>query len=384
MTTQAWNCHILTLRRHLILTYNTSLQIYSAADSLLVRRIPISTLDTSAPQGSTPANIAATRLSTQDPEFVWVACSDGQIYHVNWTHSAEISPAFQTDSRTAKAMVVVPAQGQNNKEETILVVESDKPNRMEVNAYQGLTSSRPKVRFNSILALKKPGSGLQLLEASADGQVLIGAFHDRLFLGVASQSGADEPDKLQYEFFSFDTPDLITTLDLRIYKRSVSTSSARKTQVGSDTVVDIIAGGARGGIYVYHDALSRVQAEGKPQFVKDGIQVQKFHWHRKAVHSVKWSRDGTCRIQPRYRCCLLTADRQLLRLWRIRELSRHLAGRYGKEGLPPTSVRQRGKHCRVCVGLFLCSPSGRQFCHDHLNCRNEANGIYLWHPVSSH
>ncbi|POR32737.1 U3 small nucleolar RNA-associated protein 17 [Tolypocladium paradoxum] len=278
--------------QHLILTYNTSLQIYSAADSLLVRRIPISTLDTSVPQGSTPANIVATRLSTRNPHFVWVACSDGQIYHVNWTHSAEILPAFQTASGTAKAMVVVPSEGQEKKEETILVIESDKPSLMEVNAYQGLVSSRPKARFNSILVLKKPGSGLQLLEASADGQVLIGAFHDRLFLGVASQSGPDELDKLRYEFFSFDTPDLITTLDLRIYTRPVSTGSSRKTQVGSDTVVDIIAGGARGSIYIYHDALSRVQAGGKQQFVKDGIQVQKFHWHRKAVHSVKWSRDG--------------------------------------------------------------------------------------------
>ena len=282
------------------MTYNTSLQIYSAADSLLVRRIPISTLDTSAPKGSTPANIVATRLSTQNPDFVWVACSDGQIYHVEWTHGAEISPAFQTDSGTAKAMVVVPAQGQKTEGELILVMESDKSNRMEVNAYQGFTSSRPKVRFSSVLVLKKPGSGLQLLEASADGQVLVGAFHDRLFLGVASHSGATELDKPQYDFYSFDAPDLITTLDLRIYKRSASTAGSRKTQVGSDTVVDIIAGGARGGIYVYHDALTRVQALGKPQAGKDGIQVQKFHWHRKAVHSVKWSRDGTSRQMTQY------------------------------------------------------------------------------------
>lgn len=34
--------------KYLILTYNTSIQIYSAVDSLLVRRIPITTLDTSS------------------------------------------------------------------------------------------------------------------------------------------------------------------------------------------------------------------------------------------------------------------------------------------------------------------------------------------------
>ncbi|PNY29224.1 U3 small nucleolar RNA-associated protein 17 [Tolypocladium capitatum] len=311
-----------TDEQHLILTYNTSLQIYSAADSLLVRRIPISTLDTSAPQGSTPTNIVATRLSTQNPDFVWVACSDGQIYHVNWTHSAKVLPAFQTDSGTAKAMVVVPAEGQKEEREAILVAESDKPNRMEVNAYQGITSSKPKVRFSSILVLKKTGSGLQLLEASANGRILIGAFHDRLFLGVASQGGADELDGLRYEFFSFDAPDLIATLDLRIYTRPVSTGGSRKTQVGTDTVVDIVAGGARGGIYIYRDALSRVQVVGNPQFVKDGIQVQKFHWHRKAVHSVKWSRDGNYFVSGGSENCLV--------IWQVDTAKRgflpHLSG----------------------------------------------------------
>ncbi|KAF4510230.1 hypothetical protein G6O67_002135 [Ophiocordyceps sinensis] len=275
----------------LILTYNTSIQVYNATDSLLIRRIPICALDSSAPQGSTPTAIVAVRPSKQSPDLVWVACSDGQVYNINWRIGGEVSPSFRTVSGTAKAMTIVPAPCKDGKQDIVLIAESDRQNRMDVVAYQGKVASSFKSK--KILVLEKPGEGLQLLEASEDGQVLVGAFHDRLFLGAMSQPGATDLKHLQYEIFSFDTPDLITTLDLRRYTRPASNrGSDRKRGAGSGTVVDIIAGGARGGIYVYRDALSRVQAVGKPQHVKDGVQVHKFHWHRKAVHSVKWSRDG--------------------------------------------------------------------------------------------
>ncbi|KAH0597855.1 hypothetical protein MHUMG1_04227 [Metarhizium humberi] len=271
--------------QYLILTYNTSIQIYNANDSLLIRRIPISTLDTSASKGSIPAHIVGTRLSKNNPQLVWVACSDGHIYCVNWSQGDAPSPAFQTSSKTAKALAVVPVAFAEDKE-ILLVAESEKSNRMEVIAYQLVNGGKRK--SNSVLSLQKPGYGLQILETSEDGQVIVGAFQDSLFLGTASAT-AESLDQLQYEIFSFDSPDLITSIDLRLHARF---SGSRKSQAGADTAVDVIIGGARGGIYVYHDALTHVRAVGKAQLVKDGIQVQKYHWHRKAVHAVKWSTDG--------------------------------------------------------------------------------------------
>lgn len=196
------------------------------------------------------------------------------------------TPSFQTSSKTAKALAVVPAAYAENKE-ILLVAESDKSSRMEVVAYQPVHGSVPKSK--SILTIKKSGYGLQILETSEDGQVIVGAFQDRLFLGSTSKS-AESLDQVHYEVFSFDAPDLITCIDLRLHPRF---SGSKKGQMGTDMAVDVIVGGARGSIYVYRDAWSHIKAAGKPQFVKDGIQVQKFHWHRKAVHAVKWSRDGT-------------------------------------------------------------------------------------------
>ncbi|KAL7926769.1 quinon protein alcohol dehydrogenase-like superfamily [Trichoderma austrokoningii] len=272
--------------QYLILTYNTSVQVYTASDSLLLRRITIGAVDSSA-------TIVATKLSLQNPEYIWVACSDGHIYHVKWTETDESHQSFQTVTGTAKAITVTTTNAA--EADIVVVAESNSANRMELTAYGGDILSSPLSK--SILAVKKPGNGLHLIESSQDGLVLVGAFNDTLFLGVASQEQPASFEQLQYDFFSFDVPDLITTLDFRVYSASaLSGNKSKGQQRDSDKVMDVIVGGARGAIYLYHDALSRSQALGKSNSAKDGIQAQKFHWHRKAVHSVKWSRDGNYMI----------------------------------------------------------------------------------------
>lgn len=253
-----------------------------------MRRIPVSSLDASAPQGSTPAPIIATRLSKQDADYVWVACADGQVYHINWTQEPKSLASFQTVSKTARAMTIVPCGAKKNSKEVVIVAEADKSTRIELVAYEWNQSSAPKSK--SLVFLKRPGTGLQLLESSKDGQFLVGAINDRLFLGISKQLPA-KSDLLQYEFYSFDTPDLITTLDLRAYKRS-----SKHARSETEKVVDVIVGGARGGIYLYHDAIARCQATESGKEVDNTIHAQKYHWHRKAVHSVKWSKDGNYMI----------------------------------------------------------------------------------------
>lgn len=249
---------------------------------------------------------------------------------------------------------------------------------MEVVAYQGKTGTTTASK--SLLALKKYGAGLQLLEASTDGQVLVGAFHDRLFLGVASQPGTGKLEDLQYEFYSFDIPDLITSLSLRVHKKS----NSRKAQTGFDKAVDVVAGGARGAIYAYCDVLSRLQAAGKSQAAKDGVQVQRLHWHRRAVHAVKWSRDGMyCAFSSRSRA-RLTSNRKLHSLRWLRECPCLVASGHGQKGLPPASVGQCGKHCGLLVRVIICNSPRRQLLHDSIDCRDEADHVRVRHSIRGH
>lgn len=264
--------------QYLIIAYNTSLQVYSAADSLLVRRIPITAADSSA-------NIVAMRQSKQNPETIWVASSDGRVFQVNWTIS-KTPASFQTRSATAQAMAIVSKNISGKTEEIILIAESDKPSRVDVVAYSAKIQADTESK--TVLSMKKPGNGLQLLESSEEGQVLVGAINDRLFFGVPSKERFESLADIEYEIYSFDTPDLITALDLRVYQRPLTGKKSRET----GPILDVIVGGARGSLYLYHDALARSQSLGKSGSDKELIQAQHFHWHRKAVHAVKWSRDG--------------------------------------------------------------------------------------------
>ncbi|PFH60337.1 hypothetical protein XA68_11114 [Ophiocordyceps unilateralis] len=282
---------ILTVdEQYLILIYTTSIQVYNASDSLLVRRIPICTLDASAAPGSRPATIVAARLSVENANFIWVACSDGAVYHVDWTVGAESSPRFWTASRTAKAMVVVPFPGDGKGDMTI-IAESNSAHRMEVVAYYSQNGSAFKSKNIHLQALKnnaKDEKGLHLLEASQDGRILVGALLNYLLVCVASGAGADKLCQIEYNVYSFRAPDIMTAIDIRTHARPRSSKGrGGSCQEGYSNLVDVIAGGARGAIYMYRDVVSQVRAAAE-----NAIQVNKLHWHRKAVHTVKWSRDG--------------------------------------------------------------------------------------------
>ncbi|KAF4955720.1 hypothetical protein FSARC_11781 [Fusarium sarcochroum] len=276
--------------QYLILAYNTSIQVYSAADSLLVRRIPITSAGSSDEKTSAPAHIVAMRQSKQNSDIIWVACSDGRVCRVNWTTS-KTPESFQTQSKTATAMTLVTKKVSGKAKEIIFIAESDKPGRIEVVAYPATTEES---EHKAVFTMKKPGGGLQFLETSEDGQILVGAINDRLFFGVPSQQQFDNLAALDYEIYTFDIPDLVTALDYRVYPRSAT--GGRKARQETSPVLDIIVGGARGSIYLYHDALARSQALAKSGSEKELIQAQNFHWHRRAVHALKWSRDGNYMI----------------------------------------------------------------------------------------
>ncbi|KAG8674975.1 NET1-associated nuclear protein 1 [Fusarium poae] len=298
--------------QYLILAYNTSIQVYSAADSLLVRRISITAAEASDEKTTAPAHIVAMRQSKQNSDIVWVATSDGRVCQVNWT-SSKAPEFFQTQSKTANAMALVTKKVSGKDTEIIFIAESDKPGRIEVVAYPATTTeSEHKVVF----VMKRPGNGLQLLETSEDGH-LVGAINDRLFFGMPSQDQFDSLAVLDYEIYTFDIPDLVSSLDLRVYPRS-----AKRLQQLNAPVLDIIVGGARGMIYLYHDALARSQALAKPGSERELIQAQNYHWHRKAVHAVKWSRDGNYMISG--------GSENSLVLWQMdtgkKDLLPHLSG----------------------------------------------------------
>ncbi|GKT64501.1 sporulation protein [Colletotrichum tofieldiae] len=264
--------------KYLILTYNTSLQIYSVAESLLIRRIALPVVQNTYAEKASAPTIVATRQSQVKPDFLWVACSDGRVWRVNWKKGTTVYDEFRTQSQTALDMSVVAIEGAKNKTEVIYVSEAKKQSRGEIVAYFGPDFTQPtsEVLFTS----KQVDQGIHLLRSSADGKTIVGATREGLVVGTVVPEVSNTDMGLECEFFTFDTADIVCSLDIRV------------TNNKDGSVLDLIAGGARGAIYFYNDILRKLQNINAPKSKKDSLQGRKYHWHRRAVHSLKWSKDG--------------------------------------------------------------------------------------------
>lgn len=266
--------------RYLLITYNTSIQVYSTEDSLLVRRIslPITKLDSGAELSS--PHIVASALSASAPEFLWVACSDGRIWHLNWATGEGAETPLTIDVKKVLDMTVESVDIRDKQEDVLFIL-------------QKLTKSSAQIVAYDLKALrKKTGKPIhtydenpQLLRSAAGGRLIVAAAKETLHIGTLKSKGktVKAVDDLEYAFHSFGVPDLVTCLDIR--------PTLQTTKKGGIEIqfVDLVIGCARGAIYVYGDLLSKLPGSA----TKGGpIQPRKLHWHRRAVHSVKWSEDG--------------------------------------------------------------------------------------------
>lgn len=249
------------------------------AESLLIRRIALPVVQNTYADKSAAPTIVATHQSQIKPDFLWVACSDGRVWRVNWKKGTTVYDEFRTQSQTALDMSVAVIDGQKSKTEVIYVSELKKQSKGEIVAYFGPDFTQPTSEV--LFATKQIDHGIHLLRSSVDGKTIVGATREGLIVGTVTPEISQTDVGLECEFFTFDSTDIVCSLDIRV-----------TTGKDGAPVLDLIAGGARGAIYYYNDMLRKLQSLNAPKSKKDGLQGRKYHWHRRAVHSVKWSKDG--------------------------------------------------------------------------------------------
>ncbi|KAK0617998.1 WD40-repeat-containing domain protein [Bombardia bombarda] len=282
--------------RHLIITYNTSIQVYSNENSLLVRRIaiPVTRLDDGAETMS--AHVVSTVLSKSSPEFVWVACSDGRIWHINWINGKGADAHFTLDTKRVLDMTVEAVEFGDAAEDVLLILQRLTKASGQVVAYdsKALATKRGKL-------LHTYDESPQMLRSAVGGQLIVAAAKEALHVGILktkSKTPTSVSD-LEYRFHSFGVADIITCLDIR---PTVQTTKKGATMVNS---LDLVVGCARGAIYLYSDVLGKLPSGESIPTKAAQIQPRKYHWHRRAVHSVKWSEDGNYLISGGYETVLV-------------------------------------------------------------------------------
>jgi NET1-associated nuclear protein 1 (U3 small nucleolar RNA-associated protein 17) len=268
----------LTMSSHLILTYNTSIQVYTTADSLLVRRItlPFSHETGHGPKGQ---HIVSSVLSKDSPNQLWVATSDGRVFCIDWTTGSGADAPYQLT--TILDMTVDSIQNGKITEDVLLVLEKTGISGGRVRAY-----NRTTLKSGTGTLLYNCSEFPHQIRSANNASVIVVAGKDSIHVGsrTGKAANAKSPADLEYGFFSFTVDDIVTTVDVRCLARPT------KKQAQS---VDLAVGSARGKIFLYNDVVARSPVAGQSTPRKGAaIQPVKKHWHRRAVHSVKWSHDG--------------------------------------------------------------------------------------------
>lgn len=230
-------------------------------------------------------SVVAMRLSPSNPDYVWVASSAGRIWKINWTtgEGAEAYLKIKCDFFTDLEVDAASLEGQV---QDVILVSLLSGGQWHILACDvrglELKATRPIVQRREVI------QHLQFLQG---GQVLAASSGKDLILGTLS-GPVSSFQQLAYEVFILDCSDEISCMDLRATDR-VHLTRQSQMETGDDAVIEVVVGCARGSIFYYNDIVPQLRRLHASSGHKRPIQPRKLHWHRKAVHAVKWSRDGT-------------------------------------------------------------------------------------------
>ncbi|CAJ2499978.1 Uu.00g028310.m01.CDS01 [Anthostomella pinea] len=264
--------------KHLILAYHTSIQVYSATESLLFRQIQL-------PIASKHHQIVSVCQSPTSPELVWVASSSGRIWKLDWTNGSGSDVFLEVKCDFLNDMFIDAMKFAQKARDTLLVsVERDGKFHIQACEVKGMKLRACKDLYSS-------ASIIENVRSVQNGRVLAASAEQTIILGVLRSEDIASQDQLDYEFFTFDTSDDVTCLDIRATER-IHLNRKSQREASDMPVVDLVVGCARGPVLFYNDLLPQVQWLHSSKNRRYTLQPRKYHWHRKAVHAVKWSRDG--------------------------------------------------------------------------------------------
>jgi NET1-associated nuclear protein 1 (U3 small nucleolar RNA-associated protein 17) len=278
---------VLTSIRFLIVAHGKSVHVYSTSNSLLHRSINLF-VDESLIE---PQYIAAYGLSPTDPNILWLACSDGTVYKVNWASGEGGDRSWKTSDAGLTHMTVASMDSDGRKRDVVFTTEK-KGEVWRISAHElSIRGTSPIVQSRVIYTSPKP---IHIIKTTGEGDVIIAASEERVLLGTLRSTDFGTIERIKYEFRIFESTDFVSSMDIRVSKRAAD-PGRKVTKLDKIGIVDVVVGDVRGAIFVHNDLLANlIRSQTLTVEVPNSINLipRKLHWHRKAVHSVKWSLDG--------------------------------------------------------------------------------------------
>ncbi|KAL1963258.1 hypothetical protein VTN77DRAFT_8583 [Rasamsonia byssochlamydoides] len=254
--------------------------------------VQVFSLSTSRPfrylQMKDSSKILSLKLSPSRPEHLYVLTSSGTLVQWDWESSKQLA-VWDKFQKTISFEICCVNFGRGMRVAAFSLREKkDGRRQISISPLDEVPSSNGFV----VLETTKPISRLKVLQG---GQVLIACDSQHVIIGTSSTGGGGLGDEPIYIWKELKLPVKITSLDVRENLIS-SESLPTRTSASADApvTIDLALGESNGSILVYHDIVNTLQrSESMGGTEKKGLPLlRKLHWHREAVTSLCWSRDG--------------------------------------------------------------------------------------------
>jgi NET1-associated nuclear protein 1 (U3 small nucleolar RNA-associated protein 17) len=262
--------------------------------------------------------VVAYALSNEDPNKIWVGCSDGRVFKIDWSTGTGSDQFWAISDAGLEQMTVASIDIAGRRQEVIFTAgEVDGAWKITVHELSLLGSS-PTTQSRILYNSPQP---VHIMKAVGEDPVLVAASEKRVLIGVLQSSEVETIDQIRSDFRVFESSEPVSSLDVRVSTRtSVKDVLFGRKRIAKveQKIVDVVVGGAKGAIFVHNDLLGNLHRSQLrlPNLQPENIlKPSKLHWHRKSVASAKWSRDGVYFILDS-RLPRLTSNRQLYHLWR--------------------------------------------------------------------
>lgn len=223
--------------------------------------------------------------SATSPNLLWVASYGGSIWVIDWTTGAGSELHMTLDCDRLHDMFVDSVKIGSDLRD-ILYVSTRKDQTWHINAFD--------VRDLKLLGSKtlfSHTSAIENLRVGHFGHTFAAYAERSIILGTRKTDTPSAFEDLNYDVITLDANDDITCLDVQITGR-VHLNRRSQREASDVPVIDIVIGCARGPVFVYNDLLPEIRLLNSSKSRSYALQPRKYHWHRKSVHAVKWSRDG--------------------------------------------------------------------------------------------
>lgn len=270
--------------RYLILGKESHIEVYSSSTSSLVRSLAI----------GYRSPISAYSLSTANPNILFVSTFAGTIYKWDWNEGKKLARWDVSSQITGLATAAMP----NADEDTVYTIDkSDKRGKWMVTAHKLVAGNQESgSELSTLCKSQEPITGLKVLEG---GRTLVATSGKRLMIGLRNFLHQTPLASITYTWREITLPEYITCFDAQLPVTSTQLHSAgseklKNRNVVSNPLVNIVVGNTKGELYVYKDLLDMLSQRERPDKVGKaaGLAASLQHWHREAVSTVKWSRDG--------------------------------------------------------------------------------------------